>query len=379
MAIKVLSIGSDRKLFEDGSAVSERITEYGTLVKELHIIHMCNFRSGLKEKKISENVWVYPTNSLFSILRPLDAIRLGKKIIFDKKFIRGEAVITAQDTESGWAGMKIKNKWRIPLEVQLHTDPFSPYFRGFQNMVRKFFLKKVLRNADSIRVVTAGLKSKISKQLKIENSKLKILPIYVDKKKIEESQVTFNLHTRYPWHFIILAVSRLAPEKNLGLAIRTLKPVRDKFPDTGLVIVGSGSEENYLKLLVKRLKLEDAVAFVGWQNDLTSFYKTADAFIQTSLFEGYGLSLVEAGLSGLPVITTPVGIAIELAHGKDAYIYPHDHPELFVEGIIALIENNQERKNLKINLQKTLESKLLSREDYMAKIRDGWESIATKV
>jgi len=129
----------------------------------------------------------------------------------------------------------------------------------------------------------------------------------------------------------------------------------------------------------KRLKLEDAVAFAGWQNDLASFYKTADAFIQTSLFEGYGLSLVEAGLSALPVITTPVGIAIELAHGKDAYIYPHDHPELFVEGIIALIENNQERKNLKINLQKTLESKLLSREDYMAKIRDGWESIATKV
>ncbi|OGI80411.1 hypothetical protein A2W43_03235 [Candidatus Nomurabacteria bacterium RIFCSPHIGHO2_12_40_11] len=377
MSIKVLSIGSDQKLFEAGSAVLMRIAEYGAMVDELHIIHMCNYSSSLKKKKISKNIWLYPTNSLISILRPLDAIYLGNQIMFDNKFIRGEAVITVQDIESGWAGMKIKNKWKIPLEVQLHTDPFSPYFTGFQNRVRQFFARTVLAKADGIRVVSESLKLK-AKSLKLE-AEISVLPIYVDREKIENSHVTSNLHTRYPWRFILLAVSRLAPEKNLSLVIKILARVREKFPDIGLVIVGSGSEENRLKTLVKRLKLEDAVAFAGWQNDLASFYKTADAFIQTSLFEGYGLSLVEAGLSGLPVITTPVGIAIELAHGKDAYIYPHDHPELFVEGIIALIENNQERKNLKINLQKTLESKLLSREDYMAKIRDGWESIATKV
>jgi len=385
-SLKVLMISSDRKLFEDGSAVSERMKEYGALVEELHIVLLSDLGHGLKERQLSENVWVYPTNSLVNFLRPLDAARLGKKIIFDKKFVRGQSIITTQDPfECGWAGMKIKKKWRIPLEVQLHTDPFSPYFSGFQNRVRKFFARTVLAKADGIRVVSESLKLK-AKSLKLE-AEISVLPIYVDRKKIEDVHAAFDLHTRYPWRFIILAVSRLAPEKNLSLALEALALIRHRFPDTGLVIVGSGPEEKVLKLKIKSLKLEGVVEFAGWQDSLVSFYKTANAFIQTSLFEGYGLSLVEAGLSGLPVITTPVGIATELAHGKDAYIYPLDstrgkptgNPELFANGIIDLIENNQKRENLKINLKRTLESKLLSKGDYMAQIKANWENVAKQI
>src|SRR3989338_6524026 len=378
--LKVLMISSDMKILEEGSAVSERMKEYGALVEELHIVLLSDARHGLKDKQLPNNVWVYTTNSSINFLRPIDACRLGKKIVFDSKFVRGKSIITVQDPfECGWVGMRIKRKWRIPLEVQLHTDPFSPYFSGFLNSIRKTIARKVLHHADSIRVVTEGLKSKISKQLKIENSKLKILPIYVDKKKIEEGRVAFDLHARYGWHFILLAVSRLSPEKNLGLAIRTLKPVRERFKDTGLVIVGSGQEENHLKALVKKLKLDGAVEFVGWQNDLASFYKTANVFVQTSFFEGYGLSLIEAGLYGLPIITTPVGIAQELEHGKDAFIYPVGNPELFAQGVVDLIENNYKRENLRTNMKHTLEIKLMSRTDYMTQIKDGWVSTAANI
>ena len=381
--LKVLMISSDRKILEEGSAVSERMKEYGALVEELHIVLLSDVRHGLKDKQLPNNVWVYTTHSYLNFLRPIDACRLGKKIVFDSKFVRGKSIITVQDPfECGWVGMRIKRKWRIPLEVQLHTDPFSPYFSGFLNSIRKTIARKVLHHADSIRVVTEGLKSKISKQLKIENSKLKILPIYVDKEKIENAPIKFDLHTHYPWHpwrFIMLSVSRLAPEKNLELALAVLALVRKRFPDTGLVIVGSGPEETSLKLKVKSLKLEDGVAFVGWQDDLSSFYKTADAFIQTSLFEGYGLSLVEAGLSGLPVVTTSVGIALELEHNRDAYIYPPSYPELLAQGVTDLIENSQKRENLGTNLKHTLEHKLLSKADYMAKIKENWEKTAVMI
>ncbi|MDO8471288.1 MAG: glycosyltransferase [bacterium] len=378
--LKVLMISSDRKILEEGSAVSERMKEYGALVEELHIVLLSDVRHGLKDKQLSNNVWVYATNSSLNFLRPFDAARLGKKIVFDSRFVRGQSIITTQDPfECGWAGLKVKKKWRLPLEIQLHTDPFSPYFSGFLNLVRKFFARTVLAKADSVRVVTESLQTKISEQLKIENSKLKILPIYVDKKKIEEGRVAFDLHARYGWHFILLTVSRLSPEKNLALALAVLARVRERFRDTGLVIVGSGPEENHLKALVKELKLDGAVEFVGWQNDLASFYKTANAFIQVSLFEGYGLSLIEAGLSGLPVVTTPVGIALELEHEKDAYIYPADKPELFVQGIIDLIENNYKHENLRTNMKHTLEIKLMSKADYMAQIKGGWVSTAANI
>lgn len=377
MSIKVLSIGSDRKLFEAGSAVSERIKEYGTLVDELHIVVFALSSLGLREKQLAPNVWVYPTQSLSKWLYVHDAAWLGKKIVFEKKFVRGQSVITAQDPfESGLAALKVKRKWRIPLEVQLHTNPFSPYFSGFLNKIRKMIARKIIRHADSVRVVNVNLKSQISN---LTSASIRVLPIYIDKQKIEDSRITFDLHTHYPWHFILLAVSRLAPEKNLPLALEALALVRHRFPDTGLVIVGSGPEEDRLKLLVRKLKLEGVVEFAGWQDNLTSFYKTANAFIQTSLFEGYGLSLVEAGLSGLPVITTPVGIATELEHGKNAYIYLPGNASLFADGIIDLIENNHKRESLRISMKHALETKLISKDDYMAQIKANWEETAGKI
>lgn len=375
--LKVLMISSDRNILVPGSAVSERMKEYGALVGELHIVLLSDAEHGLKDKQLSNNIWVYTTNSSLNFLRPIDAFRLGKKVVFDSQFVRGRSIITTQDPfECGWVGLKVKKKWRLPLEVQLHTDPFSPYFSGLLNQVRKIIARRVLRNANGVRVVTLGLKSKISG---FTSANIRVLPIYVDKKKIEDGKISFDLHARYGWHFILLAVSRLSPEKNLGFALRVLALVREKFPNTGLVIVGSGPEEKVLKLKVKSLKLEDVVEFVGWQNDLASFYKTANVFVQTSFFEGYGLSLIEAGLCGLPIITTPVGIAQELEHGKDALIYPVDNPELFAQGVVDLIENNYKRENLRTNMKHTLETKLMSKADYMAQIKDSWVSTAANI
>jgi len=377
-SLKILMISSDRKVLEKGSAVSVRMRGYGELVKELHIILLSDTSHGLKTAQLKENVWVYPTNSSIKYLRPIDAARIGKKIIFEKKFIRGQAVITAQDPfECGWVGLKVKKKWRLPLEVQLHTDPFSFHFSGLLNNLRKKMVKRVLSSADNVRVVSERLGSSI---LGINpHAKISVLPIYVDRKRIEEGHIAFDLRTRYGWHFTILGVSRLTKEKNLGLALEVLALVKKKFPITGLVIVGSGPEERSLKIKVKKLELEGFVEFAGWQDNLASYYKTANVFIQTSLFEGYGLSLVEAGFSGLPVVTTPVGIAKELENGKDAYIYPHDRPDLFAAGIIDLIENNIKREDLIINMKRTLESQLLSKDDYMAKIKANWEDIAKQV
>ena len=258
-------------------------------------------------------------------------------------------MITTQDPfESGWAGLKLKKILKIPLEVQLHTDPYSPHFRGVLNWIRKIIMKNVLREADHVRNVLD-------------------LPIYIDRKKIE-GEVKFDLHDKYGFKVVLLMVSRLAKEKNIGMALKALKKVREKFPETGLVIVGSGPE---------KFDAQDNVVFVGWQEDLASYYKTADIFIQTSDYEGYGLSLVEAGLSGLPIITTNVGIVTELEHDRDAYIYPVNRPDLFTIGIIDLIENDQKRDDLRMNIKHTLETKLLSKDDYMAQLKDNWESIAS--
>lgn len=373
--LKVLMISSDRNILDKGSAVSMRQKEYGKLVEELHIIVLTTTRN-LTAVQISENVWAYPTNTTSKFLYPWSAAKLGKKIVFDKKFVRGNSVITSQDPfECGWAAMKIKNKWRLPLEIQLHTDPFSQYFSGFLNSIRKIISIKVLRSADRLRVVSRGVGDDMLRRHSFLQGKIEILPIPVNSEAIEGGQVTFDLHAKYGWRFILLTVSRLTREKNLELALKILAKVKTQFPSAGLVIVGAGPEECKLRKLCKTLLINDHVAFEGWQNNLASYYKTANAYIQTSLYEGYGLSLIEAAISGLPIITTSVGVAKEFQNGKEAYICPAS-ADFFALAIVDLIENDQKRENLKINMKHTLDNLLLSKEEYLEKLLRGWESTA---
>jgi glycosyltransferase involved in cell wall biosynthesis len=378
--LKVLMISTDRNLLTPGSAVAERLKWGGSLVGELHIVLMCDRKHSLKSQQISKNVWVYPTNSLSRFLRPFTAAKMGKKIVLDNKFVRGQSLISTQDPfECGWAGQMIKKKWRLPLEVQLHTDPFSIYFSGFLNKIRMWLLHKVLPYADTMVVVNKSLLHRIEQDYPSLKGEIAVLPIYVDRKAIEEAKTGFDVHARFGWNFVLLSVARLTPEKNLGVMIRALKRVRQYYPRVGLVFVGEGTERSKLEALARSLGQKDSVAFVGWQTDTVSFYRTSDVFLQTSKFEGYGMALIEAGLSGLPVITTKVGIAEELEDGRDVITCPQDDDEELFKAIYELIGNNIMRQMLKMNLLTTLKEKLMSQEEYVDRIKDNWKKTAAKI
>jgi 1,2-diacylglycerol 3-alpha-glucosyltransferase len=80
-----------------------------------------------------------------------------------------------------------------------------------------------------------------------------------------------------------------------------------------LIIVGSGPRLASLRALATKLGISGSVAFESWvdQPTIASYYKTADLFLNTSLFEGYGMTLVEARAAGCPIVSTDVGVARE--------------------------------------------------------------------
>ncbi len=366
--LKVLMLSTDSNIFVSGSPVSLQMKELGELVDELHIVVLAS--SGVKELAIAKNVYAYPVNSFLEVFKARDAFNIGKKIIKEKKFVRGRSVIVVGGSlRCGDSALKLKNEFRIPLEVQLGEGSF----------LKKNTVDKLLKQADSIVVASQTSKAEIMEKFKIEGSKINVLPPYIDKERIEEDKPTFDLHARLGWHFILLCVAPLTPEKNLGLAIEVLSQVRKYYSDAGLVIVGSGPEENNLRNLAKKLGVESNVHFADLPEDIMSYYKTSNLFLQTSNFEEYGRALVEAGLVGLPVVTTNVGIAKELENGKDAYIAPVGDKEFIFKAVYDLIKDGNKREMLKASMKKTLEEKLVSKEEYMAAMQKNWEDASGKV
>ena len=124
----------------------------------------------------------------------------------------------------------------------------------------------------------------------------------------------------------LITASRLASEKHVDWIIDAVVAAREKVPDITLDIYGKGVEEDKLKGQISRLHCGDYVHLCGQQN-LEEVYKNYDAYLSGSTSEGFGLTLMEAVGSGLPIIGFDVRYGNQnfIDEGKNGYKIPvHD-------------------------------------------------------
>lgn len=325
---KVLMISTDRSILEDGSVARRRMIDYANAFGELHIIvtsrksqvagqmaDLSDLRTNNFKLKISDRCFVYPTHSRSKIFYIFDAVRIGSKTLSDFRLATSESIITTQDPfETGLVGLILAKKYNIPLDVQIHTDFLSPFFSrlSWLNRVRVTIASCVLRYAKSIRVVSERIRLSITQnsKFKIHNSQITVLPIYTDilPAPISPSRLFPRFDT------VVLMTARLEPEKDVTTALRAFARAEKSVKNAGLIIAGSGSEEPKLFSKARELGISDRVMFVGWKNptDLAMLRASADVFLSTSLYEGYGIAIVEAARSGLAIVSTDAGIAPNL-------------------------------------------------------------------
>jgi glycosyltransferase involved in cell wall biosynthesis len=109
----------------------------------------------------------------------------------------------------------------------------------------------------------------------------------------------------------ILFVGRMAGNKRIDLLVEALSQVRQRVPDTVLMLVGDDRGNLAIEENVERahqcataLGITDAVIFTGSVDDLAEYYRLADVYATASLHEGFGVPLVEAMSCGVPVVAS---------------------------------------------------------------------------
>ncbi len=336
-------ISIDKDLFDENSEMRQRIIEYGNLTEELHVIVFNRYKLGEAVGTdmilASSKVFIYPTDSDSKFSYISDAKKITKKIL--KTHSHGLDLVTAQDPfMTGWVGYKIAKKFKIPLQIQIHTDFLSPYFKkeSLLNRIRVLIAKFIIPKASCIRVVSERIKnSLLARGYWLVPEKIVVLPIFVDIGKIKNTSISIDLHKKYSqFDFIILMASRFTKEKNIKIAISAINEIIKEYPKTGLIIVGVGPEENNLKFKIKNLKLLNNVIIEPWNNDLISYYKTADLFLLTSNYEGYGRTIIEAAAAGCKIVSSNVGIADEVLNNNT--IFQEGNEKELKEKIIKAIK-----------------------------------------
>ena len=348
--MRLLMLSRDPKIFDDGSDVRRRMLEYAKSVEELRIVVFARGLSSRAKSRDYNNMRIYPARSL------PDMYKMGSSILRSSQGLRScedpsiehsnQWVITAQDPfETGFVGYLLKQKRKIPLELQIHTDFLSPYFwkESLKNKIRVLLAQWLIKKADKIRVVSDRIKNSLlalcPKPYTL--NPIEVRPVFVDVEKIKKSPIKTDLRQKYPGKFIILMASRLTKEKNIGLAINAMKEIlkRKTLHPTPytlhplLLIVGDGPEREELELRIKNYELSDNVKIEPHTDDIVSYYKTADLFLLTSNYEGYGRTVVEAQAAGLPVLMTDVGVAI-------GEVFPVGDKAALVAALKKMIDNS---------------------------------------
>lgn len=118
---------------------------------------------------------------------------------------------------------------------------------------------------------------------------------------------------------IVMTVSRLADKKNLERFLLAFSSVHREYPETGLVIVGTGPNRARLEAVVSEQGLSGDVVFLGYREDIPTLLKSADLYAIPSLREGLPRSLVEAMAVGKPVLASRINghkeVVTDLEHG----------------------------------------------------------------
>src|SRR3989338_7252031 len=154
--MKVLMFSIDRKIFEKGSHVRERMIELGKLFDELHIIVYT--KKGFMEEKISANTTLYPTNLSIRELYPIKAFFMGQKILKGKN----DFVMTTQEAMSNIPAIFLKGFYKVPLQLQIHGDIFNPRFvTSFRSRLQKFAYEMGIRHATCVRTVTERIANSV--------------------------------------------------------------------------------------------------------------------------------------------------------------------------------------------------------------------------
>lgn len=136
----------------------------------------------------------------------------------------------------------------------------------------------------------------------------------------------------------LVIAGRLVRFKGHRFVIEALPEVVKKFPDAGLIIVGSGEMELELRNLVDALKMADHVAFVGYSKEVPKWMYNSDIVLVPSVSEGFGVVLLEAFNCSKPVIAFNVPACNELMEdGKTGILIEPFRVEIMASNIIELL------------------------------------------
>jgi glycosyltransferase involved in cell wall biosynthesis len=215
-------------------------------------------------------------------------------------------------------------------------------------------LARIRKQAEMVIVPSTAVAEDVVNYLHVERERITVIPMgcaprfqpHQEPARVVAIRRRYDLPERY-----VLFVGTLEPRKNVHTLLQAFAHVIAATPQDGLRLVIAGGEgwggEDYL-VAVEALRMHDYVRFTGFveDDDLPDLYRGALLFVYPSLYEGFGLPVLEAMACGTPVITSNCTSLPEVA-GDAALLVDPTQPELLAAAISSVMNDGALRQALR--------------------------------
>jgi glycosyltransferase involved in cell wall biosynthesis len=289
-------------------------------------------------------------------------------------------IVVAHDWLSAIGGMTVKREVGLPFAFHVHSTERGRTLGNGSETVTNMELHAA-NAADLIVTVSYAMKEELT-QLGFPKEKIQVSYNGVDPQKYNPEVVTAEqiqkIRTLYDIkddELMILFIGRLVGVKGVDRLIMAMPNVLQKIPKAKLIIVGLGDLQEYLGNLVKTMKLDNCVKFrfeFVPEEERILHYAACDVAVFPSLYEPFGIVVLEAMSMAKPVVVGAAGISgmreIVISCGEEqcGYHINPTNPADIAWGIVSALENQDKKKWLGQNGRRRVLSEFT------------WEKIAEK-
>ena len=236
---------------------------------------------------------------------------------------------------------------RVPQIVMVHDlRPLSHPERSMQSLYFRNWVPPLLRQCRHIVTNSKFTASEIRRSTGVLEDKISVTSLGYDADHFYASQAQQRLHGR-PY---LLHVGQAYPHKNIERLIHAFTMISHRFPEVDLLLLGKPHpfETSRLQLMTSELGLSERVIFKSYvpHRDLPNWYRGALAFVYPSLWEGFGLPILEAMACGCPVLTSCGSGTEEVAGDASLLINPFKI-ESMASSLVVLLSEPKTRSALR--------------------------------
>ncbi len=312
-----------------------------------------SYNENLLNRSELNNYWSNRNNFFINPVFPLIQKKIHLNVLYHLHINQNESIrlLKKNDFEifhpTNYNPYFLKHLGKKPFILTVHDmihELYPEYFPS-QDPIKKW-KQKLIREAESIIAISHNTKNDIIKFFNIDPDRISVIyhgnPLEFTESSCNKPNIDDHIfNNRY-----ILFVGNRLHYKNFYFFISSISPLFRKYNDISLYCAGGGPFTTKEKNLFKELDILERVRYFAVNdNIMRELYKNAQAFIFPSLYEGFGLPILESFSCGCPVVASNCSSLPEIADDAACYIDPHN-AESIIQGVESILTDEDYRDEL---------------------------------